>query len=112
MPRTRPFLLAAAGLAAAGIAATAVAFVGAASAATGASSPNARPDPGALMVRPIGTYASGAFDEGAAEIVGYDPRRERAFVTNADAGTVDVLDLSDPTEPTLVDTLTSERRGS
>lgn len=84
------------------LAVTALALATAGS-AVGATAPSARPGPGSLGLSPIGTYASGAFDEGAAEIVDYDPRRERAFVANADAGRVDVLDLSDPTAPTLVD---------
>lgn len=48
----------------------------------------------------LGTYASGVFDEGAAEISAYDPGSMRLFVTNADANTLDVLDLSDPADPT------------
>ncbi|MET0997583.1 MAG: cell wall protein, partial [Marmoricola sp.] len=58
-----------------------------------------------VELRPLGTYATGAFDEGGSEIVAYDARRHRAFSVNAQAGTVDVLDISDPTAPAKVATL-------
>ncbi len=50
----------------------------------------------------LGTYETGIYDEGAAEIVTYDPASERAFVVNGGAATIDILDLSDPTTPVLV----------
>jgi 2',3'-cyclic-nucleotide 2'-phosphodiesterase (5'-nucleotidase family) len=51
---------------------------------------------------PIGTFETGVFDEGAAEIVAYDPASQRAFFTNADANTVSILDISRPSFPTKV----------
>lgn len=57
---------------------------------------------GTLTLTVIGTYQTGIFDEGAAEIVAYDPATRRLFVTNSDANGVDILDISDPTTPTLV----------
>jgi 2',3'-cyclic-nucleotide 2'-phosphodiesterase / 3'-nucleotidase / 5'-nucleotidase len=54
---------------------------------------------------PIGTYAQGIFDQGAAEIVAHDPQRQQLFVVNAQAATVDVLDIQDPTEPIKFHTL-------
>jgi DNA-binding beta-propeller fold protein YncE len=51
----------------------------------------------AISLKPIGTYESGSFDEGAAEIAAFAPGASRLFVTNADANTIDVLDLTDPT---------------
>ncbi|KYC35649.1 alkaline phosphatase [Scytonema hofmannii PCC 7110] len=53
-----------------------------------------------IKLTPIGTYATGIFDEGAAEIPAYDPSSQRLFVVNADSVTVDVLDLSNPSNPT------------
>ncbi len=44
----------------------------------------------------LGTYETGIFDEGAAEIVAHEPGSQRLFVINADAASVDVLDASDP----------------
>lgn len=99
MPRPRPVLLVLVAVAAAattGVAAVAPSAVG---------TPRPRGGGSDLSLTPIGTYASGGFDEGAAEIVAYGKEEQRAFVVNAQAGTVDVLDLSDPTTPALVDTL-------
>ena len=50
----------------------------------------------------IGGYETGIFDEGAAEISAYDPGSYRLFVTNSEDDTIDVLDLSDPMNPTLL----------
>ncbi|MEE4174871.1 MAG: hypothetical protein V2I57_11520, partial [Xanthomonadales bacterium] len=47
----------------------------------------------------IGTFETGVFDEGAAEIVSYDRWSRRLFVVNADANSVDVLDIRDPGNP-------------
>ncbi|MFG6444952.1 choice-of-anchor I family protein [Microbacterium sp. P07] len=52
----------------------------------------------ALGLSPIGTFESGVYKESAAEIV--QTYRDRIFVVNAQAGTVGVLDNSDPTNPT------------
>ncbi len=53
----------------------------------------------------LGTYRSGIFAAGGAEIPAFDPLTHRAFVVNALSRTVDVLDLSDPAQPTLLTTL-------
>jgi hypothetical protein len=50
----------------------------------------------------IGGYDHGGFDEGAAEIVAYEPASQRLFVVNSEAVTLDVLDITDPTAPMLV----------
>ena len=54
-----------------------------------------------IELKVAGTYASGVFDEGAAEISAYDPWTRRLFVTNANANTVDVLDIRNPRKPRL-----------
>ncbi|MCA9286738.1 MAG: choice-of-anchor I family protein, partial [Phycisphaerales bacterium] len=53
----------------------------------------------------IGRHETGVFDEGASEIVAYDAGSQRLFVINAFAATVDVLDLADPSRPTLIFTI-------
>ncbi len=53
----------------------------------------------------IGTYRSGIFDEGAAEIVAYDPATTRLFVTNADQNTIDILNIQNPVSPVKVRTI-------
>ena len=60
-----------------------------------------------IFLSPVGTYGGTAFDEGQAEIVAWDGMNSQIFVVNAAAGTVDVLDASDPTALALVDTLTA-----
>ncbi|HEX5858702.1 MAG TPA: choice-of-anchor I family protein [Microbacterium sp.] len=52
-------------------------------------------DDAALTLAPLGTFETGIFDESAAEIV--VPHGDRLFVVNAQAGSVGVLDYSDPT---------------
>lgn len=51
----------------------------------------------AIGLEPIGTYETGVFDASAAEIVAF--HGDRLYVVNAQAGVVDVLDASDPTQP-------------
>ena len=58
-----------------------------------------------IELTPIGTYASGIFAQGGAEIVAHDPLTQRLYVVNAQAATVDVLDISDPAVPTKVGSL-------
>ncbi len=55
-----------------------------------------------LQLSVLSTYHTGVFDEGAAEIVSYDPISQRAFFTNANDNSVGILDISDPSAPTLV----------
>ena len=61
--------------------------------------------------RAIGTYATGAFDEGAAEIVDYDPKSKQLFVVNGDAKTVDILDISNPATPKKVAEISAANHG-
>jgi len=50
-----------------------------------------------LQLTALGTYAHGAFEEGASEIAAYDPVGKLVFVVNGDSETIDILDISDPT---------------
>jgi len=59
----------------------------------------------AIALTPIGQHRTGVYLESAAEIVTYDATSQRAFVINAASGQVDVLDLSDPTNPSLAFTI-------
>jgi hypothetical protein len=59
----------------------------------------------------LGTYASGTFDESAAEIVAHDPANQRLFVVNANNATVDVLDINDPEVPNLLSTIDASAEG-
>ena len=53
----------------------------------------------------LGTYDTGTFDGSAQEIAAFDAATARLFVTNADSGLIEVLDLSDPSTPTQIATL-------
>jgi hypothetical protein len=59
---------------------------------------------GAVTLTPVGRYQSqtAGFDKGAAEIVAYDAATQRIFVVNAQDGTVDVLDGSNPASPSPI----------
>lgn len=70
-----------------------------------AGSAAALPAPTRISLVPIGTYATGIFDGAAAEIVAHDPQTQRLFVVNANLGLVEVLDIADPSNPTLVTTI-------
>ncbi|WP_194239527.1 choice-of-anchor I family protein [Pseudactinotalea terrae] len=56
-------------------------------------------DDAAIELAPLGTYRTGVIDQGAAEIVVFHAGTDQLFVVNADNGTVDVLDASDPSAP-------------
>lgn len=56
----------------------------------------------ALTLKPIGTYSTGIFAQGGAEIPTYDPGNKRLFVTNGAARTIDIISISDPTRPSLI----------
>lgn len=58
-----------------------------------------------ISLKALGTHKTGIFNEGASEIVAHDPATQRVFVINADAAVVDVLDISDPANPTLTSSI-------
>lgn len=55
-----------------------------------------------IVLTPIGTYSTGIFDAGGAEIVAHDPVTQRLFVVNAEANRLDVLDIRKPWAPARV----------
>jgi len=58
-----------------------------------------------ISLEVLGTYATGIFDDSAAEIVAHDPASQQLFVINGGNKTVDILDISDPTNPTRTNTI-------
>lgn len=69
-----------------------------------------------LQLKVAGTYTppgnpADFFDESAAEIVAYDARQRRLFVINAKDVTVDVLDMSNPSMPSLMSTIDASSEG-
>ncbi len=53
-----------------------------------------------LSITFSGRYATGTFDDSAAENVAYHAQTQRVFFVNSDANTVVALDYSDPSNPT------------
>ena len=53
----------------------------------------------------IGRYDTGIFDEGAAEITAYDSESQNLYVINGATKTIDLLDLSDPSDPTFISSI-------
>ncbi len=69
-----------------------------------------------LQLKVAGSYTppgnpADFFDESAAEIVAYDARQRRLFVINANDVTVDVLDMSNPSMPSLMTTIDASAEG-
>ncbi|NES65432.1 MAG: alkaline phosphatase [Okeania sp. SIO2D1] len=54
-----------------------------------------------LNFTPVGTYATGVFDDSASRITAFDPNSERLFVVNDNTVAIDVLDISNPNTPNL-----------
>jgi hypothetical protein len=63
------------------------------------SDPVVEATPANLTLEKIGGYSAGVFGVSAAEIPAFDAASKRLFVVNAQAGAVDVLDLSNPSSP-------------
>jgi len=71
-------------------------------AATGWAAGKAQHD---IALTPIGTYATGNYEGGAATILAHDPLTQRVFVVNTVDQLIEVLDISDPTSPVKVGAL-------
>jgi hypothetical protein len=65
-----------------------------------------------ITLTKIGEYRTGVFGEGGSEIVAYDAATQRLFSINAANTTVDIIDLSDPTQPSLVSTIDATAYGA
>jgi len=53
----------------------------------------------------LGTFRTGSFNTGAAEIVAHDPATQRLFVVNGGDRTIDVLDITAPATPRRISQL-------
>jgi DNA-binding beta-propeller fold protein YncE len=60
----------------------------------------------------IGQHQTGIFDDGAAEIVAHDPLTQRIFAVNASAAAIDVLDINNPANPSLIGTIDAKALGA
>ncbi|MFN5143748.1 MAG: choice-of-anchor I family protein [Burkholderiales bacterium] len=68
------------------------------------------PTPSSISLEKIGGFEGSVL--GAAEITAFDAASKRLFVVNGANGTVDVLDLSQPTTPKLVATINVSSMGA
>ena len=70
------------------------------------------PPPKDITLTPIGVHRTGYFDRGGSEIAAYDPGTRRVFSVNLQDSQVDVLDISDPTNPTALAPIDVSQWGS
>lgn len=64
--------------------------------------------PDAISLSFIGRYNTNVFGKSAAEIPAFDPASKRAFVVNAQAGELDVLDLTNPETPVKISSINAQ----
>ncbi len=50
----------------------------------------------------LGTYSTGSYNQGAAEIVAYDAATQRLFTVNGASSQIDVISIANPSAPTLL----------
>lgn len=74
--------------------------------------PGPMPIDNQLNLSLIGTYSTGVFDESAAEIAAHDPATQRVFFVNSNDNTVEVLDISNPAAPTLINSISVSAYGA
>src|SRR5262245_15609627 len=55
-----------------------------------------------IELHPIGVHRTGAFDRGGSGSAAYDPGTKRIYSVNLRDTQVDVLDISDPANPTAL----------
>lgn len=68
--------------------------------------PKPEATPNSIELGFLSRYSTGIFAKSAAEIPAFDPASKRAFVVNAEAGVLEVLDLKDPSKPTKITQIT------
>lgn len=72
------------------------------------SSGNVEATPNSIQLSLLGRYSTGLFAQSAAEIPAFDAASKRGFVVNAQKGELDVLDLSNPAQPTFIRSLSAQ----
>ncbi len=60
----------------------------------------------------LGSHHTGVYARGAAEIAAFDPAGKKLFFVNAQAATVDILDLSDPAAPVKIASIDATAYGA
>lgn len=64
--------------------------------------PQPEPTPRSISLKHVSRYATGVFEQSAAEITAFDAQSKRVFTVNAQKGTLDILDLTDVAAPTHI----------
>ncbi len=64
--------------------------------------PEPAPTPETVRLSLAGRFSSGVYGKSAAEIPAFDAASKRGFIVNAQKGTVDVLDMNQPSSPTYI----------
>jgi hypothetical protein len=59
----------------------------------------------------LGRYSTGIYNNAAAEITAYDPITKRLFITNGPDTSLKIVNISNPTNPTLVTSLSIKPYG-
>ncbi len=54
-----------------------------------------------INMQKVGNYATGVFDQGATEIAAFDPATNHLFSVNGSTGNIQIIDISDVTNPVL-----------
>lgn len=54
-----------------------------------------------INMQKVGNYATGVFDQGATEIAAFDPATNHLFSVNGSTGNIEIIDISDVTNPVL-----------
>lgn len=65
-----------------------------------------------IRLNRLGTYSTQIYDDGAAEIPAYDPETRRVFVVNGAQSTIDIIDISSPALPALIQQIDVTEYGS
>lgn len=60
----------------------------------------------------LGRYSTGTYDAGGTEIAAYDPASKRLFSVNGSTGSVDIINVANPGNPTLVSSLSLAAYGA
>ncbi|HYP07478.1 MAG TPA: choice-of-anchor I family protein [Bryobacteraceae bacterium] len=63
-----------------------------------------------IKLEKLGSFTTGVFNRGAAEIVAYEPRTQRLYVVNGDTPSIDIVDVSDPSKPKLLNRVSIPER--
>ena len=59
-------------------------------------------------LKPLGTYSTGIYDDAAANIPTYDPITQNIFVNNKSSNQIDILNISNPRNPRLQQSIAIE----